>query len=81
MTEAHAENGDSVSKSFHERNRVARLLRPARAWRYDQPIKTTGVLGPELVSPDDRRVGAELAEILHEVEGKRVVIVENKHTH
>ena len=84
MAEAHAQGGDARLRHLpRELDRDARLLRRARTGRDHAAFVTGGEqLGDGRTIVADRvHVGAELAQVLHEVVGEGVVVVEHEDAH
>ena len=58
----------------------ARILRRARTWRDYNPFwpEPLDFLQTGLVIAADYHLLARLSDVLHQIEGKRIVIIENK---
>ncbi len=80
MSEAHAENRHPGREALDRRHRDARILRTARTGRNDDVRRRERfdlVERHHVVAPD-QHLGAHLAQVLCEVEGERVVVVDQQ---
>ncbi len=80
VPEAHAEDRQRPAERAEQLERDAGLVGGAWARGNEQPV---GLLGADPrdvdpVVPVDLHLGAELAEVLHQVEGERVVVVDHQ---
>src|SRR5271156_1822516 len=80
QAEAHAENRNLVRHLAQESQRDAGLGGSARSRRDDDRIGTQRANAGDFdgVVALDRDVGAELAEVLHDVVGERVVVIDHQ---
>src|ERR1700674_1075931 len=80
VTEAYAEDRDLTGEALNERNRNARFVGRARSGRDDdEPAAQGGALGKaDFIVAMNRDFLPQLAEILDEVVGERVVIVDHQ---
>ena len=80
VAEADPQDRDAVEEGPDHLERAARLLRRARARRDEQVgrLEGEGGLEFELVVAVDERLGLELTQGLDEVEGERVVVVDDE---
>jgi hypothetical protein len=84
MPETHAESGGVRTEVLDVVDGEPGVLRGPRAGRHDQairPIALTCLGGIHHVVADRDGLGAELAQVLDEVEGERVVVVEDEDLH
>src|SRR6185503_14787492 len=81
MPEAHAEDRNASRQPLDCFERDAGLVRRARAGRENnvRRVESFNLVDLELVVADHAHVRAQLAEVLHEVEGKRIVVVDDQH--
>ena len=81
VPEADPEHGRRSAKGTNDFVREPRFARRTRAGRHQDPL---GVQGADLVEGDlvvamNAQLGFQLAQILDEVVGKRIVIVDHQH--
>jgi hypothetical protein len=84
MAEAHPERGDPRLREAPDRlERDPRLVRRARPRRDDHPVVAADqqLVDLGVVVAHHLDLGPELAEVLHEVVGEAVVVVENQDPH
>ena len=79
VAEAHSQNRHPVGHGFDQLDRDAGLLRRARPRRDHDPVglQRTHASDVDFVVAPDLEFGAEFAEELDEVEGKRIVVVDD----
>src|SRR5687767_6635302 len=79
VAEAYAQQRHPAGQPPDQLERDAGLVRRARPRRNDDVRRLQGLdcLDRDLVVPVDRHVRAELAEVLHQVVGERIVVVEH----
>src|SRR5215469_17013363 len=80
MSQAHAQDRQLAGERANQVHADARLLRSARAGRDDNPLGMEGfdLADRELVIAADHHLSPEFAQVLNEVVGERVVIIENE---
>ena len=86
MAQAHPEGGHRCGKFFEDVEADARLIRVARAWREQDRVglqradllQADGVVAMHLQVGCQRMLGGELTEVLHQVEGEAVVVVDDQ---
>src|SRR5438034_624053 len=80
MAEANTENGKLLDEVANEGNAHARVGGRAGPGRYDDRlrIESLDLLEGQLVVPVDNGLRPKLAQILDQVVGERVVVVEHK---
>src|SRR5690349_15215904 len=80
VPQAHAENRRRLSKAANHGHRDARVLGPSRPGRDDDALglHLDDLLQRRRVVAHDSNVGAELPEVLHQVVGERIVVVEDE---
>ena len=84
MTQAYAEGGDALTESLDEVHREARSLGSTGAGGDHQTVGRVfrkGFFGRKHVVADHHWIRPEFAQVLHEVERERVVVVEDQHLH
>ena len=84
MPEAHAERRDSgLWKAPHDFERDAGFIGRARPGRHDHPVVAADeqLVDGRVVVAHHLDVGAELADVLHQVVGEAVVVVEDQQSH
>src|SRR5688572_1870801 len=76
VAEANAEDRDAPGQALDGLQRDPGLVRRARAWRQDQVGGRHGfdALHRHFVIADYAYFGTELGQVLHQVEGKRIVV-------
>jgi hypothetical protein len=80
MTKTNAKHGDRRPEPLNQLHRDPGIFRTTRSWRDHDVIgmhRSDLVERDFVIAPDDRRC-AKLAEILGEVEGERVVVIEEQ---
>jgi hypothetical protein len=81
VAEADAEDRHAAGETRDGSERDARLVRRARPGREDD-VGRRQLLDPfhrQLVVAEHAHFGTELFEVLHKVEGKRIVVVDHQH--
>src|ERR1039457_2202831 len=80
LAEAHAENRQLPCEILENRKRDSRFFRRAGAGRYDYRVGMKRAHSRDIdhVVTLHRDVGAELAEVLHEVVGERIVVIDHQ---
>ena len=80
VAEAHAEDRNAPGQALDGLQRDPRLVRRARAGRQDQVGGRHGfdAFHRQFVIAHHAHFGTELAEVLHQVEGKRIVVVDHQ---
>src|SRR5207253_5111773 len=80
VAEADAQNRNGPREALDQRHRDARLVRRAWPGLDDHAVGTKGgdLLERDRVVATDVHVGAELAEVLHEVVGEGVVVIDHE---
>jgi hypothetical protein len=83
VAEADAEDWDLASRPLYDLDRDAGLVGRARAWRDDYPVRVEieDLLGRYLVVAPDEDLSAQLPEVLDQVVGERVVVVDDEDPH
>ena len=81
VAEAHAEDRPHAGEAADHLVGQAGVVGGARAGRHEHAIglEREYLLDGELVGPVDQGLGAELAQVLHQVEHERVVVVDDQH--
>src|SRR5204863_5958688 len=81
VSQAHAKNRHGLAELLNHCHRDAGILRTARSRRNDNSIRTglDDVGERHRIVAHDEHVSAELAQILNEVVGKRIVVVDDAH--
>src|ERR1700693_594465 len=75
MAETNTEDGHLTAQLSDRLGRNARILRRSRPRRNDNAVVTRELGDGHLVIAMDHRLDTELAQVLHEVVGERVVVV------
>ena len=80
MPEAHAEGGNFETQLFDDGDTNARLAGGTRPRRHHNPfgLEGSGFFDGDLVVTFDQYLGAQFAQILHQVVGKGVVVVDEQ---
>src|SRR5918992_4943398 len=81
VSETHAEDRDAAGEALDRCEGDAGLVRRARTGR-DHDVRgreRTDFLDGELVVAKHAHLGAKLAQVLNEVEGKRIVVVDHQY--
>jgi len=80
MAKANAEDRQLAGEMANQFQRDARLVGRAGAWRDDDALRVQGLdLGnAEFIVAHDSDIGTELAEVLHHVVGKGVVVIQHQ---
>src|SRR6266545_2327466 len=80
MSQAHTQHRERCAKPANHVDRYAGVLRSSGSWRDQKPVRSEGVdvIQRGLVVPAHRYLCPELAQVLHEVVSKRVVIIDYK---
>src|SRR2546428_3920453 len=79
VTEAHTQDRDMACQLRHQRRRDAGLVRGAGARRnhHRGGLHRSNLARCGLIVPEDADVARQLAQVLHEVVGERIVVVDN----
>jgi hypothetical protein len=80
MAQAHAQNGKLTAQFLYRFHRHSRLVRRARARRDDDVVRFQlfNFRHRNLVVAIDAHVFAQLAQILHEVVGEGIVVIDHQ---
>src|SRR5579872_4463582 len=83
LAEAYAQNRQFPREFAENRERDAGFLRRARPGRYNDRVRMKSAHARDIdrVVALDGHIGAELAEILHEVVSERIVVVDHQDAH
>src|SRR5215472_1076365 len=78
VPKADAEDWQPPAQPSYRRHRDPRVLRPARTGRHDERVVATQLVDTDGVVAEDLRLSTELRQVLHQVVGEGVVVVDDR---